>query len=655
MKKIVAFCIVFFLCFSLIPMEALAATQGDYEYEIINGEATITGYIGSGGAIVIPSSLGGKPVTAIGDDAFNHCENLTNVTIPQGVTTIGDHAFFCCESLTGIIVPGSVITIGDYAFCACESLTDITISEGVTTIGKLVFADCDNLTVATIPDSVTTIGAQAFGYKLEFGSINRIRDNDFIMRGFSGSAAQTYAEEYGVEFEDVAELVPVLEHTPGLEQSNNTEKNGLVYPGRILAVVICAGLLILFFIIRKLRKKGESVLDSGKEFSLPETSQLEESSPFTDSDPAPVVVIPAEGDMPTVSDAMPIPVAQRENPSKGDEKVEGMAAVALQHHAKILETVWPEWKLEKELGRGSYGVVYQAVRTDSSLGSRSAIKVVSIPSNTGEVASLQAEGLDDQGIRTYFQGITQDFIKEIQVMEWFKGMPNMVSVEDYKVVEQQGQVGFDIFIRMELLTSFDAFVKQNALTPQEVVRLGIDICSALEICNRQNVIHRDIKPENIFVNQYGYYKLGDFGIARTLENATAGLSQKGTYNYMAPEVANSNHYDHRVDIYSLGLVLHRLLNDMLPPFVDSENRMNAHARKLALDRRLQGEQIPPPLHATPQLSRVILKACDYDPDKRYVTAGEMKVALEQVARGGGEPQQPATPLDATVSVRSVRG
>ena len=111
-----------------------------------------------------------------------------------------------------------------------------------------------------------------------------------------------------------------------------------------------------------------------------------------------------------------------------------------------------------------------------------------------------------------------------------------MSVEDYKVVEKKDEIGWDIYIRMELLTPFNSYVCDKTLSEQEVIKLGIDLCTALELCARRNIIHRDIKPENIFVNPFGDFKLGDFGIARKLENVTGGLSQKGTYNYMAPEI-----------------------------------------------------------------------------------------------------------------------
>ncbi|MCR4655916.1 MAG: protein kinase [Lachnospiraceae bacterium] len=98
------------------------------------------------------------------------------------------------------------------------------------------------------------------------------------------------------------------------------------------------------------------------------------------------------------------------------------------------------------------------------------------------------------------------------------------------------------------------------LPEKAVLKLGVDICSALEICAMKKVIHRDIKPENIFINEFGDYKLGDFGVARKLENVAGALSQKGTYNYMAPEVEKGTSYNETVDLYSLGLVLYRFLN-----------------------------------------------------------------------------------------------
>ncbi len=315
-----------------------------------------------------------------------------------------------------------------------------------------------------------------------------------------------------------------------------------------------------------------------------------------------------------------------------------------------ISIVWPEWQIEKKIGKGSYGVVYQTVRRDSNVESHAAIKVISIPAEASEVDSLRSEGLDMDGTRTYFKGIVDDFVSEIQLMESLKGIQNIVSVEDYKVVERQDEIGWDIYIRMELLTPFNSYICDKNLTEQEVIKLGCDICTALEICGQRNIIHRDIKPENIFVNDFGYFKLGDFGIARKLENMTGGLSQKGTYNYMAPEVANSSKYDARVDTYSLGIVLYRLLNNNKLPFLDTDKQLlNPNERKNAVERRIKGEALPAPCQASPEMSDLILRACAPNPNARFSSAIEMKEALISVANGTYVAV--ASEMDKTTSVR----
>lgn len=319
----------------------------------------------------------------------------------------------------------------------------------------------------------------------------------------------------------------------------------------------------------------------------------------------------------------------------------------------ILRQVWPEWEIEgSPIGKGSYGVVYKAVRRDHNVESYAAIKVISIPSDSSEVDSLRSEGLDMNATRAYLQGIVNDFVSEIQLMESLKGVQNIVSVEDYKVVEKTDEIGWDIYIRMELLTSFNTYICDKKLTEEEVIKLGCDICTALEICSKRNIIHRDIKPENIFVNDFGYFKLGDFGIARKMENMTGGLSQKGTFNYMAPEVVNSSDYDARVDIYSLGIVLYRLLNGNRLPFLDTEKQiLNPNERRNAVDRRIRGEQLSMPCEASPAMADLILRACAYDPNMRFASATEMKQALMSV--GNGTYQFASSALDKTLSVRSA--
>ena len=319
----------------------------------------------------------------------------------------------------------------------------------------------------------------------------------------------------------------------------------------------------------------------------------------------------------------------------------------------ILKDVWPEWHVVKVLGRGSFGVVYEAVRKNHDLESRAAIKVISIPQTESEIDTLRSEGLTNDATRTYLQDVVSDFVNEIQLMESFKGVQNIVSVEDYEVVEKKDSIGWDIYIRMELLTPFNSYLCDKTLSEQDVIKLGIDICTALELCAKRKVIHRDIKPENIFINQFGDFKLGDFGIARKLENVTGGLSQKGTYNYMAPEIEKGTMYDATVDIYSLGLVLYRFVNKNKLPFLDTEKTLlNPNERVAAIRKRMDGEAIPVPCEASPAMAEVVLKACAYEPENRFQTASELKKALIDV--GNGTYKLQGIDSSITVSLKDKR-
>ena len=112
--------------------------------------------------LTIPSTINGKTVTSIGDDAFEDCSSLTSITIPDGVTSIGHSVFYYCTSLTSITIPDSVTSIGWSVFSHCSSLPSITIPYGVTSIEDGTFFGCSDLTSITIPDGVTSIGDDAF-------------------------------------------------------------------------------------------------------------------------------------------------------------------------------------------------------------------------------------------------------------------------------------------------------------------------------------------------------------------------------------------------------------------------------------------------------------------------------------------------------------
>ena len=146
----------------LLLMTLPSVLCAQFDYATNDGTITITGYTGAGGALSIPSTITGLPVTSIGDSAFYDETGLTSVMVPSSVTNIGDYAFYGCTSLTGMTIPNRVTRIGNYQFRGCTSLASITMPSGVTGIGFGAFAYCVSLTSVPIPHSVSSIGFQAF-------------------------------------------------------------------------------------------------------------------------------------------------------------------------------------------------------------------------------------------------------------------------------------------------------------------------------------------------------------------------------------------------------------------------------------------------------------------------------------------------------------
>ena len=305
----------------------------------------------------------------------------------------------------------------------------------------------------------------------------------------------------------------------------------------------------------------------------------------------------------------------------------------------ILKRTWPEWEIEEIIGGGAFGTVFRAVRTDIAGTTRAAIKVVSIPRDEEDMEAIRAEGYTREQTHDYFRKVVQDYTSEIKLLDSVKGYTNIIAIDDYKIVESEEDLCWYILIRMELLNKVDF----RTLNEAEIIRLGIDMCTALDVCRKKNIVHRDIKPENILVNDIGKYKLGDFGVARTMEKTKGNLSVKGTPSYMAPEVYKAMLKETdidaaaRADIYSLGLVLYWIANGSRLPFMPDKQIPSPADRESAFIRRIGGEELPEPEHISEGLRQVILKACAYDPDERYSSAAEMREALEALTRKGAEP------------------
>ena len=290
---------------------------------------------------------------------------------------------------------------------------------------------------------------------------------------------------------------------------------------------------------------------------------------------------------------------------------------------------WPGWEIVRRLGGGSYGKVYEIRREQYHIVERAALKVISFPSDPEEVEERCRSGCEVETLAASYRRQMERVLEEYSLMMQLKRNPNVVLCDTYETVPHADGIGWDIYIRMELLTPLKKYLGR-VITPEQTIRLGEELCNALIACREKDIIHRDIKPDNILMTETGAAKLGDFGIAKIAEKTMAG-TRTGTPGFIAPEVFHNEPYGKSVDIYSLGMVLYWMLNRRTLPFLPLPPEVyTPEDEQRALQRRMQGEALPRPADGSRTLQDVVLRACAYDPADRYATPEEFCRALEAV-------------------------
>jgi len=261
------------------------------------------------------------------------------------------------------------------------------------------------------------------------------------------------------------------------------------------------------------------------------------------------------------------------------------------------------YKVAKKLGEGGKGIVYKA--EDTRLGRTVAIKVI------------KGEGLDHESFARFEQ--------EAKATAGLSH-PNIVAIYDigqedeshYLILEFVDGPNLSGFIRSQPGARCDAAI---------ALRIGSQVCQALEYAHSHSILHRDIKPENIMITSTGLPKLMDFGLARALggPNLTQRGVIVGTPAYLPPEQALGKHSDARSDLYSLGCVLYEMVTGRLPFHGDDPVKVIfSHINDLPVMPRKLAPEIPA------ALEQIILKLLAKDPDQRYQSAGELLQALKSV-------------------------
>ena len=285
-------------------------------------------------------------------------------------------------------------------------------------------------------------------------------------------------------------------------------------------------------------------------------------------------------------------------------------------------TLAGRYELGERLGSGGMSTVLLAV--DRRLERQVAIK-------------LLAEHLaDDEQFVTRFR---REALSAARLVH-----PNIVQVYDFGLDEESGRQ----YIVMEYVegnSGAEILAAEGMLDVPEAVGILSQACRGLDYAHRSGVIHRDVKPGNLLRSRDGVVKLADFGIAKALSeesSITQVGSVLGTAAYLSPEQASGHGSNPRSDIYALGVVCYQVLSGRLPYEAQS-------ITELALKQQREAPPLLSDLNpeVSPELAAAVDRALELEPEARYETAEELRLALADGARG-------VAPATAATSVSTPR-
>lgn len=306
------------------------------------------------------------------------------------------------------------------------------------------------------------------------------------------------------------------------------------------------------------------------------------------------------------------------------------------------------YTVSEKLGSGAFGTVYKVVKSNAAGQYIRALKHITIPTEKQYYSVLNSMGGDVSKTDSYFSQMLHNIVSEIRILNDLseKGVQHIVRYYENDILVSDKPRRYDIFILMEYLTPLEDFIQHHAFQVYDVVKLGLDILAALQACHQNGVIHRDIKNDNIFVSDKGEYKLGDFGVSKVLKDSSKAESLKGTPNFLAPEVyLGKESYNKSVDLYSLGIVLYRLLNYNRNPFLPKfPEQYFAKDEDAAFEQRMSGQIPAPPSLGGEQIGSVIVKAISGTAE-RFQTADAFIEALNSAVQ-----QTPDQFLNETINL-----
>ena len=288
---------------------------------------------------------------------------------------------------------------------------------------------------------------------------------------------------------------------------------------------------------------------------------------------------------------------------------------------KVYEPFFGVWTVDSKIAEGIFSKVFKVSRIDDGRVRHQCLKTIRFPAGNEELSRVISSGIY-QNVQQYLDEVEKSVRLNMEKMLMLRDNKNIVRYDNYEIIKESSC--FYLVILTELLQPLSDYLKVDSARQNDVIKIGADLCAALEGFREVGVIHHEVKPENVYVDKLGNFKLGDFGVCKGRFG-----EDKITSSYIAPELYTKAPIDISSDIYSLGILIYKLLNNNRLPFLPSypapvslEDRENAFAR------RMRGDLFPAPSNASHQLAGVIFKATAFRAHERYLDPAIFAASLE---------------------------
>ncbi len=283
------------------------------------------------------------------------------------------------------------------------------------------------------------------------------------------------------------------------------------------------------------------------------------------------------------------------------------------------------WTIE-DMIEGEAGInLYKAEKHTDQGQVLSLVKIIPIPENNDVMDELMEEEGCREAAELRLRIMLDSYVQNIKQQEKMRACPNILGVEEYAVEKRPESAGWILYERTAFAESLDVYIYKREKAV-DAVRLGQDICKALECCEKTGLDIHSITKGQIYHN-------GDMFLLGKLDNNITDAYNSfglkvGTLLYLAPELQKGQ-ADHRSAIYSLGLIMYWVLNHYKMPFMP-DGYANPEVKDKAMQMRLTGVAFPD-LDVPADLNKILHKACAFKPEDRYQTAEEFRSALDRFA------------------------